>query len=690
MQVIADFDFEAYSGAGYVWVEHPKPAWKSLQRGKPGIQGVGAPVYAEHPSTEVLSLAYDLKDGLGARLWIPGAPPPLGLFDYIARGGLLAAWNSGFEYYIWKHVCHERLGWPPLPLDQLRCDMAKGRAFSLPGNLGKAGAALELDILKDKEGASLIKKLCCPKNPSKADPSLRRTPRSHPDEFYGLYCYNITDIKAEAAISEAVPDLLPQELELWLLDQRINTRGVYIDAGALANCLATVSTAQAWYTEELRDITQGAVQTASEIKKLSEWLGSQGLYMASLDADHVEEALGRSDLETHVRRVLEIRASLGAASVKKLFAIERMLSRDGRLRDLFGFCGASRTGRFAGYGPQPQNLPNSGPLKKWGPEEVEECLNVIATRDIRAVESAYGDATGAVAGCLRGLFSAAPGRDLICSDFSAIEAVVLAQLAGEAWRIEVFRTHGKIYEMSASAITGVPFEEMMEHKRTTGDHHPARKTIGKVAELASGYQGWIGAWKNFGAADFMDDDEIKGAVLKWRAASPAIVKFWADIERAFVTAVLNPQNAYELQGLKFGMQNDKLIIQLLSGRRLTYHQPEVVATKDAWGRDKWECSFMGIDTFTKKWGRIETYGGKLTENVTQATARDILAYAMLNIERAGYPIVLHVHDEIVSEVPEGAGSVEEFEKIMAKMPPWASDWPIKAAGGWRGKRYRKD
>ena len=443
--------------------------------------------------------------------------------------------------------------------------------------------------------------------------------------------------------------------------------------------------------------------------------------MVSLDSDAVEGALERTDLPHHCRRVLEIRASLGAASVKKLSAIDRRLSTDSRLRDLFAFCGADRTARWAGRGPQPQNLPNSGPEwaqcgkcgkiqgdtlhckvcgatpgdpQEWSVEAVEGALADIATRDLAHVELIWGDAIAVVAGCLRGLFSAAPGGDLICSDFSAIEAVVLAELTGEPWRMEVFRTHGKIYEASAAKITGVPFEEFMRHKKETGQHHPLRKKIGKFAELASGYQGGLGAWKAFGADEYLSDDEIKENVKAWREASPNIVNFWYGLENCAVAAVQSPGQIYTYRGITYGVVKDILYCKLLSGRLLSYHRPRLHPDTLPWGKQVLKLTYEGWNSDYKKgptgWMRLDTYGGKLCENVVQATARDILAHAMLNLDKAGYPIVLHVHDEVVAEVAEGTGNVEEFERIMATMPAWCANWPIRAAGGWRGKRYRKD
>jgi DNA polymerase len=751
----AELDFETYSEAGYRWVEALNK-WRApdgTPENKKGLKGVGAPVYAAHPSTEVLCLAYDLQDGRGKRLWHPGKLPPLDLFQYITAGGLIEAHNSSFEFYIWHYVCAGRMGWPALPLAQLRCSMSKANAWGLPGALGKLAEILEAPEQKDKAGGALITKLCCPRNPTKKDTRRRLTPADSPLAFDDLYDYCEQDIKAEAAVSAMLPDLKPDELELWLLDQHINVRGVYIDPEGLSNCVEIVRQAREQYTAELKALVNIPDITIDKLEQLKGWMAARGFVTASLDADHVAAALKRTDLPPDVYRVIQLRDTLGSASVKKTAAIARTVSSDERLRDLFVFNGARQTGRWAGMGAQPQNLPNSGPAvckcsscdtirwaglplclncyssesveAEWGIEAVEVALEAIASRDLATVEALWGDATATVAGCLRGLFSAAPGHDLICSDYSAIEAVVLAELAGETWRQEVFRTHGKIYEASAAKIIGVPFEEFMAHagytdldkpewwlEPQTGPHHPMRKKIGKVAELASGFGGWINAWKQFGADKyFKSDEDIKNAIIPWRNESPMIVEFWGGqwrkdpnrwaftpelygLEGAAVMAIQTPGQCYEYRGIVYGVRDDVLYCRLLSGRTLAYHKPRLHAALSPFGRPIQAITFMGWNSDGTKgpigWMRRETYGGKLCENVVQATANDIMRHVMPPLERAGYPIVLHVHDEIISEVPKGRGSIEEFEKIMATLPGWCAHWPIKAAGGWRGRRYRKD
>jgi DNA polymerase len=736
---LPSLDVETFSQAGYFF-NNLKERYQSLVKNSPGLKGVGAAVYAEDPSTELLLLSFDLRDGKGVQLWVKGMDPPEVLFRHIRSGGLLESHNAGFEFLIWHYVCHLRLGWPALPLEQQRCSMAKAQAFSLPGKLDKLTEVLNTEIKKNKDGTRLIRIFTIPRSPTKHDKRQRIQLIDKPNDAFKFCLYNIDDVRSESEVSSRCPDLSPFELEVWKTSQRINMRGVLVDVEALENCISIFEQAREKYTTELKQLTCGAVSTVDEVENMRDYLAAHGVKVPGVDKDIVKETLKRADLPFNVRRVLLIRQWLAMASVKKLNAINRRRCSDDRLRDLFNYYGAL-TGRWSGSGVQPQNLASSGPVvdrcescghfqargrdrclwcnglevqkAEWCLEAAEDVLTVVKGRSLSVLEYYFKDALKALSGCLRALFIAKPGHDLICSDYSAIEAVVLAELAGETWRQEVFRTHGKIYETTAAKITRVPFEEILEHKERTGQHHPHRKPLGKIPELASGYQGWIGAWKQFGADEFFDTDaEIKAAILKWREDSPAIVEFWGGqwrkdphrwhftqeffgIEGAAVCAVLNPGQAYQCRSITYQVKDDVLYCRLPSGRLLTYHEPRLTVDRDNYSQEQiFKLSYMGWNSDSTKgpvgWLRIGTYGGKLVENITQAVARDILANALVNVEAAGFPVVLHVHDELVVEVPKKIGSIEEIEAIMMKLPAWCSDWPIKAAGGWRGLRYRKD
>jgi len=666
---------------------------------------VGACVYARHPSAEIICAAYDLE---GSKLWVPGCPPQVDLFEHVKSGGIIKAWNSMFEYYIWNEIGVKKLGWPPLPIEQMSCTMARARAAGYPGALDKCGKVLNLKIQKDKVGKRLINKFTKGHQPSKKDPRPRIPVIGDPEEntFY-YYCVN--DVESEKAIDEVLPELSEFEHKVWMLDQKINLRGVHIDRRALNKLRGFVKSIKISLTDELKYITKGRVNTADENKKIRDWLNSRGVKTKSIAKAAIIELLENPLIPPDCRRVLELRQTLSATSIGKLDAIHRRLTDTDRLHDLFVYHGALHTGRWAGRGPQPQNLKVSGPRDNWSLKDVDDVLSCGTYTDL--FNKFPGKSLDAIAGCLRSLFSAAPGAALICSDFSAIEAVVLAELAGETWRQEVFRTHGKIYEMSASKISGIPFEDFLKHKEETGEHHPLRKKIGKVAELASGYQGWLGAWKAFGADKFLTDDEIKDAILKWRADSPNIVEFWGGqlrqqgkqykfkrefygIEGTAIQAVLAPGSVFRCRHILFCKQGTTLFCKLPSGRKLAYHNAILVPTTDRYSKQTiWQLTYEGWNSDSQKgpvgWITFSTYGGKLVENITQAVARDIQAYSMLNLDAHGYPIVLHVHDEIVAEVHRNFGSIEEFEMLMSAVPEWARGWPVRASGGWRGRRYRK-
>jgi DNA polymerase bacteriophage-type len=760
--VLPDGDYETYSEAGYVWTPDAGRGglgkWEALD-GAPsgnnryGLGCVGAASYTEHPSAEVLSFYYNLKNGAGRQFWRPGLPNPTPLFDHVAAGGLFEAWNVAFERWVWLNICHTKYGWPPPPpVWQLRCAMGKARAFGLPGALAKAGEVLQLTVQKDKDGNRLLDKFSKPRNPTKGDGRTRIRPEDDPQDAVRLYQYNEVDIISEAEASARVPDLEGEELQFWQCDFAMNARGIRVDVASVENCIAILKQAEAKYNAELRQLTGGIV--ASEVKQLLGWLHGKGLHLDNLQEETVDarvkalRKLIEDDGTRHwdvrpVLRALEIRQAIGSASVKKVYSMRNQATRAGRLHDLFSYH-AARTGRVTGNGPQPTNLPTKGPAVtrclckrhyamklracpwcgfpkapdaravEWCIEAVEDALEIIATRSLEALEMYFVDALATISGCLRGLFIADDDSDLMASDFNSIEAVVLAMIANEQWRIDVFRTHGKIYEMGASKITGIPFEEYLAYKDRTGSHHPTRQNQGKVGELASGYGGWIGAWERFGAKEFgMTEDEIKAAVLAWRAASPAIVWLWGGqyrdthaglvpqrfgCEGMAINAVSNPGVSYGVHredgthtGVSFIVQDDILTMTLPSGRPIRYHRPRLERS-DRYRTD-WALSYEGFNTNPQAgplgWVRLYIYGGKWVENICQATARDVLRYSIINLERAGYPVVMQVYDEIVAEIRKGRGTLEEFERIMATMPPWAAGWPIRASGGWRGRRYRK-
>lgn len=762
-----DIDFETYSEAGYVWVPAPPPhyerkvdkktgvaypklvetlgSWTCLpnaSQGKKGLPIVGAAVYAEHPSTEVLSCYYDLKDGRGRRHWRPGLPPPADLFAHVLAGRTLEAWNVSFERWIWEKVCVRKYGWPMMPSPaQWRCAMAKARAFSLAGSLEITGRVLQLEHQKDPDGGRLLDKFSMPRNPTKADPRTRIRPDEEPVDGPKLYAYNERDIVTEAEASAVCPALEGLELRFWQADQEINHRGVKIDTEGLDNCIAIVGEAFRKYNGELKTLT--GIDSASKLQQLVGWLAGRGVHVDSLDEEGVALALKRKDLPSDAERVLRIRQLAGSATVKKIYSIKNRLTSQGRIHDLFNYH-AARTGRFTGEGPQPTNMANAAGLEvvlckcgrhhgrhrfvcpwcgapqppspklvEWCPEAMEDAFDSFKHRSLEVVEQVWGDALEIIGVSIRGMFVASDGCDLMGSDFSSIEAVGLAMISGEQWRIDVFNTHGKIYEVSGAKVMGVSFEDMMKYRKETGNHHPARKP-GKVYELACGYGGWINSAKVFGAPG--SDEEIKKGIVAWRDASPAVVHLWGGqsvgrwekkrqhyfgVEGMFIRAMMEPGKWFPVHrldgsysGVSFIYQNDRVACLLPSGRLLYYWYPRLQRSTRQYAAD-WEMAitFWGYNTNPENgprgWVQLDTYGPRIVENINQGTCRDILRPAVVRLEDRGYPVVLHVYDEVISDVRKGFGSVEHFEATMMERDAWYADWPVKAADGWRGRRYRK-
>lgn len=790
--MLPPIDFETRSAAGWVWHEADrkwrKPAGAPAT-GPGGLPLVGAAVYARDPSTDVLCLSY-----ANGQHWRPGMPDPQALLDYVAAGGMLEAHNSAFEWWVWNEVCVPRYGWPSLRIEQLRCTMARSRAYALPGKLELLGDVLDLATKKDKAGTRLLRKFSEPRDPTKSDPRVWVRPvwsdadaavaQAELAAFHvkpaaatkilaedradtaALGAYNHTDCASEHEVATRVPELSPLELTHWLNDQRINRRGVAIDGAGVANCCAIVEQAVRRYDAELVALT-GCKST--ELQKLIGWLHGQGVHTDSLDEESVDGLLAKP-LPPAAERALRIRQAVGSASVKKVFAMRLQASR-GRLHDLYNFFGA-RTGRPTGEGPQPTNLPKAGPDVfrcgfngkvplptgcgryfgghrlvcpwcsavrgpqaakpiEWNPEAVDDALEVIAWRSLDALEWFYGDAMLTVAGCLRGLFVAAPGHTLVSSDFTAIEGVVIACLAGERWRVDAYANDAPMYLLSAQRMYGVSVEEMLAYAKEHGKHHPMRQQ-GKFGELGLGFGGWVGALRGLGAEG--SDDDLKAMVLKWRAASPAVVWLWggqtkgsADavrsdagllhphypldkwdrtrelfgLEGMAVAAIENPGHTYRvhrLDGTDSGLSycysaaEDVLRCYVPSGGCLTYHRPRLAPAAQDWRG--LSITYEGYNTNPKQgpmgWVTMSLYSGKAAENVTQRVARDIQMHAIDNCERNAHPVVLHTYDEIVAEVPEGQGrTVEALEALMCDVPAWARGWPIKAAGGWIGRRYRK-
>lgn len=718
---VIHLDFETFSTAGYQW-DPVKQRWGPIEgQKKTGLPVVGAEVYALHPSTRIVCMAWD------DNLWWPGDPDPVELFHEIERGTLLGAWNSQFEWWIW-HCCQPN--WPKIPLAQIVDTAPRARAWSMPGALANVAKVMQIDAQKDTEGKRLMRTFSMPRQPTKLDNRLVIMPAEAPDDAaaYGRYCRQ--DVIVERELTRVLPELSPLEQRVWALDQEINVRGLPVDLEAVENAAEILRQAGRVLNAELEEITQGAVTSSGEIAKILAWVKSHGEPMVDMKAPTVTATLDDPSIDAKVRRVLEIRQALGSISTKKVWAFRARTTPHGRCHGQFIYGGADRTLRWAGYGIQPHNFPRGdakvrvegdgaygsivGELTEWGAEASAQFIQHLNCRNYHELAARWGDVLKALGSSLRGFIKASPGKRLVCADYSAIEAVGLAVLAGEQWRIDVFKTHGKIYETSASKITGTPLEEYLAYKQREGKHHPDRQGLGKVAELASGYGGSVGAWKNFGAEKFftperceehreqwllshgrgrdtgltLQDYAIREQVRAWRKSSPAIVAFWKGLESAALSAVREPGTSFAYRDIVYQLQHGTLYCTLPSGRRMAYHNARVGPGK--FGSDV--LYYHGWNSNPKfgavGWVELDSYGGKLTENVVQAVCRDLLAWGLLKVAEAGYSIIGHVHDEIITEEPNGCGSVTELERLMLDLPPWAKDWPLRAEG-WEGPRFRK-
>lgn len=657
-------------------------------RSRVDLKKFGAARYAEDPSTDVLCLA--LKwNGLQPVIWYPGwlVRRFPGLEDasgvtgsdirrMVAEADVIEAHNAQFEYFIWKYVM-TRYGFPMLDASRLRCSAAKAAMYGLPRSLEQACRVLGVREQKDMEGSRLMMSLCKPRQALKAekesDPDWASKTYWRGDEaaFVRLGIYCMQDVRAEEAFSDALPDLSPAEQALWQLDLAINDRGVHVDAPACKAILECLETHSARLIREFSGLT--GLNSPRQRDATLKHLIALGVEMDGLTARDVEKALAATENQT-AKAILEIRKSLSKSSTAKYTAFLGARCSDDRLRGMLVYHGAG-TGRWTGKIIQPQNFPR-GEFP-----DVDGAIELFEAGNLELIDLLYGDPMAAAATCIRGMITPAAGCDFICADYNAIEGRVLAWLAGEESALDVYREGRDPYKVAAQAIYhGVGYDDVSKEQRR----------IGKVSELACGYQGGANAFnrmgENYGVT--LPEKEAKEIVEKWRSNRPETVRLWAELEKMCLAAVSNPGKVYKYRAVKMTVRGRFLAVKLPSGRCLYYASPRVEEKEMSWGGTKPVVSYEGVNSYTRKWERLYLYGGLLAENITQATARDILAEALPRVEKAGYPVVMHVHDEAVSEVREDFGSVREFETLLCVNPEWAPDLPLKAEG-WRGKRYKK-
>jgi len=589
--------------------------------------------------------------------------------------------------------------WPRIPLTKFTCSAAKAAAHALPRALDKAGAALSLDIQKDATGKFLLTKLSGPQKPSKKDDRVwimkddEQTITSKGVEytpaelFEMLYTYCDRDVAAEEALSEALDDLTPTEDQIFFHTQLINWRGIYVDMELVESALFLLKLLEEKVEAEITELTGGYVTKATQRDSILFYCFTEMYELPDLTADTLEKVLERDDVPEKVRKVLELRQLGGRASTKK-FAKFKIYAdpNDHRCRDSLMYHGAS-TGRWAGKGIQPQNLPK-GSFKTM--DEIEQCIKLIKERDIDKFIATYDDPADALSSVVRSIICASPGKELFCADYSAIEARVIVWLAGDKNALKLFHEGKDIYIDMALTIFGLSQDQYDAKEPHERDY---MRGIGKNAILGLGY--------GMGHKRYRDEALRQGGqvltthfcekvVYRYRDKYSSIVSLWYEYEEAAMLAVeqkRKPHEATEYGNVKFYIKNKFLCAELPSGRCLHYYKP-IVKETEFFGKFKNTLTFMGQHPKSKQWVRLDTYGGHLTENICQAVARDIMSEAALLAEKEGYEILTSVHDELVAERTEGEGSIEEYEDILSNVPDWAENCPI-AAEGWVGKRYRK-
>lgn len=592
------------------------------------------------------------------------------------------AYNANFE-----RTCLAVWTGRRMPPEQWRCTAVHAATLGLPGTLGAVGAALGLpqDKQKDAAGKRLIDYFCKPCKPTKANGGrTRNQPEDAPEKWEQFMEYNRQDVVAEAAIRDrlAVYKVPEAEQRLWDWDQEMNDHGIRLDMDLAGKIIRYDAVYRERLMEEARKLT--GLANPNSLPQLKEWFRIRfGLDVKSITKDSIPAIEGQ--LKQLVQdgmffpeevgsgfRMLDIRKELGKTSVKKYEAMEAAVCPDGRLRGILQFYGANRTGRWAGRIVQVHNLPqNKIP-------DLDLARKLVKEEDFETLEQLFGGIPFVFSQLIRTAFIPSEGCRFVVSDFSAIEARVVAWLADEEWRLEVFRTHGKIYEASASQMFHVPIENIKKGSRL--------RQQGKVAELALGYGGGFGAMKAMDKSGSIPDDEIPMIIANWRKASPRICKFWYNAEGAAKTAIEERRTVRLKHGIAFSYINHILFIGLPSGRKLAYYDAKI--EQNAKGRET--VTYAGVNQETKAWGRLETWGGKVVENIVQAVARDCLAETIRRVSAAGYRIVMHVHDEIIVDVPKtDTDALKTITGIMAQPVPWAPGLPLKG-DGYETDYYKKD
>lgn len=642
--------------------------------------------YAEADDFEILLFAYsidggqevvvDIKNGEA----IPADVIQLLLDDTTEK----RAYNAAFEYY-----CLKMAGYST-NLATWRCTMAQALYAGYTAGLGQTAEALGLPQDKQKltTGRALIRKFCVPRKPTARDARTRILPQDEPEKWELFKEYCIRDVVVERAVADKLeryqlPDI---EQKLWIIDVEMNERGIQVDPDLIHNAIAIADQVEAEQIQEARDLT--GLENPKSTAQLKGWL-EETLPADLLNADGSLDSVCKKtigdlqdqvDPDGEIARLLQLKREISKTSNKKYDAMDNCITRDNRVKGLLQYYGANRTGRWAGRLVQVQNLPKNKMAT------LDLARQLAKAGDLHGLRWIYGNVPDALSQLIRTAFIPTPGNTFLVADYSAIEARVIAWLAGEDWRLEVFKTHGKIYEASASAMFDVPLEHIVR-----GRPEYALRQKGKVAELALGYGGSKGALAAMGALDMgLTEEELPDIVNRWRKANPAITGLWRTLEDAAMGVMTDGAPRRLMYNLTIHREMDLakgldyLIVTLPSGRQLFYAQPHIVNNRF----DRQAIAYMGMDQVKRRWTQQETYGGKLTENIIQAIARDCLAAAIINTQARGYDIVMHIHDEIVVDAPAGT-ELEKITDIMAEPIDWAPGLILRG-DGYETPYYKKD
>lgn len=626
--------------------------------------------YADSPNFEMLLFAYAVDDGDVHIIDIAGGEElPEKIIQAIKSDTVVkTAYNAQFE-----RVCLSRYLKLPdgeyLNPQSWYCTAVQAAELALPLSLADVGSVLGLERQKMTEGKELIKYFCVPCKPTKSNGNCTRNRPCHDInkwETFKKYCMRDVDVERQIADKLKMYPISDEEHRLYVLDQIINDRGVLVDSELAEQAVKLNSIQTAVAVEQAYMIT--GLENPNSVTQLKQWLKEKGVEIESLSKKSVKSLADETDGD--VSEMLKLRLLMAKTSVKKYEAVIRSVCSDNRVHGMMRFCGANRTGRWSGNILQPQNLPqNHLP-------DLTLARDIVKDGDFEMLDMMFGNVPNVLSELIRTVLIPKPNHRFIVADFSAIEARVLAWIAGEQWRIDTFKNGGDIYCASASKMFKVPVEKH-------GVNGELRQK-GKISELACGYGGSVGALKNMGAVEMgVQENELQGLINDWRNANPHIVRFWYEVGNAAMKAI-KEKTTVPLGKLVFAYERGILFIRLPSGRRLSYIKPRIGTNR--FGGDS--ITYMGINS-AKKWDRLETFGGKLTENIVQGTARDLLANALINAANAGYDTVFHVHDEIICEVPNGYGSVDELCKLMYIKPEWADGLPLNA-DGFECEYYKKE